>query len=297
MDRAGTRHIAIECEIDGERVVQLQSPEGTRASIATELGNNVYEFAANGKNAIWFPYSSPAEFSRDPDPEFCGTPFLAPWANRLDEHAFYANGSRFELDRELANYLTDDFGQPIHGILWRCPHWRVEALRSTPRFAEARCRLDFSEHPDLVAQFPFPHTIAMTHRLQGRRLNVRTEILNTGDSPMPVSCGFHPYFQLHDCDRDDWVARLGARTVWDLDDRFIPTGEQTPVGEVLGDPSNLRLQGQFLDHVLGGLRTGSDGVARFAVIGRRERVEVGYGDGYAGSSASSRCRASRMHST
>ena len=29
-----------------------------------------------------------------------GIPFLGPWANRLDEQAFYANGRRFPFDME-----------------------------------------------------------------------------------------------------------------------------------------------------------------------------------------------------
>ena len=271
---------AQESSIDGLSVIRLRGPGETCASLLPSLGCNVFELTVNGKNAIWFPYPSPGEFAVDSAPEFCGTPFLAPWANRLDEHSFYANGTRFELDRGLGNYLTDDLGQPIHGLLWRCPHWSVERLEATDSAAIAQTRLEFGAHGNLMAQFPFEHRIDLSFRLGARQLEVRTAIRNTGRSPMPVSVGFHPYFRLHDSARDRWRVCLAANSVWDLDARFIPTGERTPIGEVFANPSALRLSGEALDHVFGDLRSGSTGTARFSVAGHRERLEVVYGTGY-----------------
>ena len=43
-----------------------------------------------------------------------GIPFLGPWANRLDEQAFYANGKRYALNMELGNVRG---AHPIHGFL------------------------------------------------------------------------------------------------------------------------------------------------------------------------------------
>ena len=34
-------------------------------------------------------------------PSMSGIPFVGPWANRLDEQAFYANGKRYPFDMEL----------------------------------------------------------------------------------------------------------------------------------------------------------------------------------------------------
>ena len=46
----------------------------------------------NGSNVVWWPYASLDEFKAKPG--LGGVPFLGPWANRLDEQAFYANGRR-----------------------------------------------------------------------------------------------------------------------------------------------------------------------------------------------------------
>ena len=264
--------------IDGVEVVRLLGPSGVSVSIAPQIGNNAYEFVVNGKNAFWFPYASVGDFAARPD--LCGNPFLAPWANRLDEHAFYAGGVRYALNKGLQNYLTDQDGQPIHGLMLFASQWQVEEIRAGADSAYVRSRLDFGRHPALMAQFPFAHRIEMTYELSGTALGVRTAIENTCAKPMPVSVGFHPYFQLHDSSRDSWSVRIAARNVWDLNEAFTPTGTQSAVEANLPVDGELSLRGQILDHVFGDLVRDPDGWARFHVRGARERLTVAYGPGY-----------------
>ncbi len=277
---AARSHAARISEIEGTDVVQLTGPDGVSVSVALRLGNNAYEFLVNGKNAFWFPHGSVGEFVRAPD--LCGNPFLAPWANRLDEHAFFANGTRYELNRGLDNYLLDSDQQPIHGLLLHSPHWELASLRAGPDAAVASSVLDFARFPRLMAQFPFAHRIRMTYRLAGSTLETRTVVTNTGAEAMPVSVGFHPYFNLHDCPRDSWTVRLAARSVWALDSRFTPTGATVETGAALpvDEKGDLPLRGSFLDHVFGHLKRDADGWTRFHVRGLRERLTVAYGPGY-----------------
>ena len=51
-----------------------------------------------------------------------GIPFLGPWANRLDEQAFYANGKRYAFDMDLGNVRG---AIPIHGFLTTNNKWKV----------------------------------------------------------------------------------------------------------------------------------------------------------------------------
>ena len=131
-----------------------------------------------------------------------------------------------------------------------------------------------------MAQFPFAHTIEMTYRLRGGSLEVHTRIDNIGAQTMPLSVGYHPYFQLHDAPRDDWTVRLGAERVWTLSEKLIPTAETKPIQDVLGDAASLSLKGLFLDHVLGGLVRDDEGGASFSVEGARQKIEVVYGPKY-----------------
>jgi len=71
---------------------------------------------------------------------------------------------------------------------------------------------EFYRNPLWMKQFPFAHTIDVTHRLQHGILQVTTSIHNLSAEPMPVAIGFHPYFQLTDSPRDEWTISVGAGT-------------------------------------------------------------------------------------
>ena len=276
---SSSAYTAARTQCDGIDVVQLASPSGNvSATIVPQVGNIACEFSVNGKNAFWFPYESVAEFAADP--QLCGNPFLAPWANRLDEHAFFANRKKFQLNRGLANYLVDPLDQPIHGLLLYSPHWQVASLEASVDAAEVRSRLEFSRHPDLMAQFPFAHCIEMVYRLCGSSLETHTRIENIGTEAMPLSVGYHPYFRVHDCPRDDWRIRIAAESVWDLNDRFTPKGTQSPVSSKFPGAQSLLLRGQFLDHVFGDLQRDADGWARFRLQGESESITVAFGPKY-----------------
>ena len=79
-----------------------------------------------------------------------------------------------------------------------------------------------------MRQWPFAHTVEITYRLADGVLEVVTAVENLSAEPMPVSIGFHPYFQLTDTPRDEWQVAVGAKTRWLLDARKLPTGETEP---------------------------------------------------------------------
>jgi aldose 1-epimerase len=80
--------------VDGLEVIRLTDENHkAQVSIVPAVGNNAYEFKVNGKNVMWFPQSSLADYKAKP--VFSGNPFLAPWANRLDHDGFYANGKHY----------------------------------------------------------------------------------------------------------------------------------------------------------------------------------------------------------
>ena len=278
MQSPASTYAATSTQTDGVGIVRLSGPSGVSVSIVPGIGNNAFEFAVNGKNAFWFPYSSVGELAADP--ALCGNPLLAPWANRLDEHGFHFGGRHYVLNRTLGNYLLDQCGQPIHGLLLYADQWEVVSLRADADSARVTSRLEFSRHPALMAQFPYAHDLEMTYVLEGRTLETRTKVSNHGKEAMPLSLGFHPYFQLHDSPRDAWRIRLAADDVWELNDRFTPTGARVPIGSMFPRADDLSLRGLFLDHVFGGLQRDDDGWARFAVEGADEKITVAYGAGY-----------------
>jgi aldose 1-epimerase len=258
-------------QVEGvEAVLLADAAHKTEVTVLPSVGNIAYRMMVNGKNALWVPYQTLAEMKAKP--VHAGVPFLAPWANRLDQDSYYANGKKYLLNPDLANFRRDGHQKPIHGLLTFSPLWRVIELRADHRGAWVTSRLEFWKNPDLIAQFPFAHTIEMTYRLVDGALEVETSLLNHSTEPMPVAIGYHPYFQVHDAPRDEWTVHLAAREKLSLSSDLIPTGERTPVQY----PDPLPLKGVTLDDVFTSLTAS----AQFSVQGRNEKVTVRYGPKY-----------------
>ena len=105
---------------DGLEIVRLADDgHAIEVSIVPSIGNIAYRMMVNGKNALWVPYEKLSEMKAKPVQ--AGVPFLAPWANRLDQDAYYANGKKYRLNPDLANFRRDGNQKPIHGLLGFSP--------------------------------------------------------------------------------------------------------------------------------------------------------------------------------
>jgi aldose 1-epimerase len=260
---------------DGIEVVRLSDPaHATEVSIVPSIGNIAYAMTVNGKNILWNPFGSLAEMKSKP--VLFGVPFLAPWANRLDQDAFYANGKKYLLNPELGNIRRDENKKPIHGLLMFSPYWKVTKLAGDDHSARVTSRLEFWRYPELMAQFPFAHAIEMTYKLSGGMLEVETLLENQSSDPMPVAVGYHPYFQVPDIPRDQCKVHVAAREHLELSPQLVPTGAGTPVK--LPDPAPLATT--QLDDVFSNLVRGKDDRAEFWVEGGGRKISVIYGPKY-----------------
>ena len=88
-----TNYTARRQAVDGIDTVQLaDSARKMELEIAPGVGNMAYKWNVGGRNYLYFPYPGVGAFAARP--RLCGVPFLAPWANRLDGDAYWANGKR-----------------------------------------------------------------------------------------------------------------------------------------------------------------------------------------------------------
>ncbi len=239
----------------------IQLRDGDLAvAINTGFGNNAGSMTFRGEEILWTPPDWHA-------PTLAGIPLLAPWANRIDGDAYFANGKKYLLNPWLGNLRYDANHLPIHGLVAFTDRWRLtfhDASTSTSR-------LEFWRYPEWMAQFPFAHAIEVTHRLREGSLEVETAVENLCEEPMPLCIGYHPYFQLTGSPRDEWIVHIAARDQVILSDKLIPTGETKRVA--LANP--LPLKGESLDTVFTGL-TGVE----FVLEGPGQRVSVRYGPKY-----------------
>jgi aldose 1-epimerase len=169
---------------------------------------------------------------------------------------------------------------PIHGFLSSVPDWHVVETRADAQSAWVTSRLEFFKHPSWLRQFPFAHTIEMTHRLRDGVLEVATRIDNLSSEPMPVAVGFHPFFQLTDSTRDEWTLSVAARTHWPVSAAKMPTGMTQPIEHFFPDPAAVRLAPLDLDDVFSDLIRDADGNAQMTLKGRTQRLDVVLGANY-----------------
>jgi aldose 1-epimerase len=259
-------------------VVRLEDTSTqTVVSILPASGNKAFEMKVKGQNVLYFPFASVEDFKAKGAGGFNGIPFLGPWANRLDEQAFYANGQRYAFDMQLGNVRG---AIPIHGLVTTTNQWQVIEVKSDGKSAWATSRLEFYNSPAWIKQFPFAHTIDMTYRLQAGVLQVTTKIANLSTDPMPVAIGFHPYFQLTDSTREQWTVSVGAKTQWLLAQNKVPTGETEPIEKLFPTPSAIPLKDFDLDHVFGDLVRDAQGRSVMSLQGKSQRLDVLLGPNY-----------------
>lgn len=262
--------------IDSIEVIRLaDASRRIEVLIAPSIGNNAYSIKAGGKEILWSPYRTLAELKAKP--AMAGNPFLAPWANRIDQDAYFANGKKYLLNPELKNFRYDANRKPIHGLLVYASQWRVVSLKAGSGGAELTSRLEFWREPDWMAQFPFAHNIETTHRLKDGALEIETALENISSRPMPLSVGYHTYYQAPDAPRDDWkVTLLPARDHVILNGLLIPTGERKPVSL----PSPVALGDVKLDDLFTNLVRDKAGRSEFRVQGKKQAISVIFGPKY-----------------
>jgi aldose 1-epimerase len=251
-------------------VVRLQDARTeTIVSVLPRVGNIAFEMNVKGQNVLYWPYSSIEEFKARP--AMSGIPFLGPWADRLDEPAFFANGRRYAFDLQLGNVRGE---MPSHGFVTTTDQWTVVEANADADAAWVTSRLEFYRQPTWMKQWPFAHTIEITHRLQDGVLEVQTSIVNMSAEPMPIAVGFHPYFRLTDSPRDEWRLSVGARTHWRLTSNKVPTGETEPIERFFPAPEAAPLGDYSLDDVFTDLVRDRQGRATISVTGKAQRLDI-----------------------
>lgn len=198
-----------------------------------------------------------------------GIPLLAPWANRL-------RGPEFEVDGAVVRVLgapgvhVDESGLPIHGTMVGRSGWEIDSPVVTEDSASLLARFDAAACAEVMASFPFPHSLSVEYLLEPSRLSITTTLSATASLPVPVSFGWHPYFALPDTRRDGWTLELPDRFQLELDQQQLPTGE-----ERFEPAATISLAGRAFDD---GYRLGAGG--EFALSDGNDRIVVGFDDTY-----------------
>jgi aldose 1-epimerase len=265
-------YTASRTTVEGVPVIRLaDAAQGVEVTVLPSIGNRVSEMKVHGKNILFFQSGNFAELQKEPN--LSGIPFLAPWANRLNEESFWANGKKYPFNMTLGNVRGPI---PIHGLLMNSDLWEVVEVAAGPKSAHVTSRLAFWKHPELMAQWPFAHEYEMTYRLADGMLEIKLTVTNLSADPMPIVLGFHPFYRIPDVPRDQWMANIPARKIVVADSRLVATGEFTPFDL----PTPLPLKGHPLDTGFTDLERDAQGRAHFSIEAGGKKVETLFGSQY-----------------
>jgi galactose mutarotase-like enzyme len=203
-----------------------------------------------------------------------GIPLLYPWANRLAGLRYPGPQGEVQLDPADPLLKLDQNGLPIHGAIAGALPWELleqpaaEADRAYADHLHARLAWDGEE---LLAIFPYRHTVELRARVEDTRLTIATTVRADGGCAVPVSFGFHPYLTIAGTDRADWQVELPVAHRLLLDERMIPTAAGPPV-----EPPRFKLADGGWDDALAGLEQ----PVVFSVSAGESRIEVQFGTGF-----------------
>lgn len=198
-----------------------------------------------------------------------GIPLLYPWANRLAGLRYPGPQAEVQLDPADPLLKLDRNGLPIHGAIAGALPWE---LLEQPGAGADRVHARLAWHgAELLAIFPYRHTVELSARVVGARLTITTTVRADGGCDLPVSFGFHPYLTIAGTDRRDWLIELPVASRLLLDERMIPSATGAPV-----EPRQFRLADGDWDDAL----TGLEQPAAFSVSSGGRRIDVEFRGGF-----------------
>lgn len=271
------RYTAERLTDHGLEVIRLSdSVRFEQVSVLPSYGNRAYEFKVHGKNLLYEPFAGPVALQQDPTKGLNGIPFLAPWANRIGGGGFWANRKRYAFNADFDNLKINPDKVAIHGLLTSWPHWVVDEIKADGQSASVTSRLTFWKYPELMVNWPFAHEYRMTYSLREGILEVRTEVVNRSSEPMPITLGFHPYFNLPGTPREQAFIRIPARKHIQTDKALLATGA-TSVNHL---PEQISLRDHTFDDGFTDLVRDKGGHATFALEAGSKKIQVIFGPQY-----------------
>ena len=198
-----------------------------------------------------------------------GIPLLHPWANRVAKRHFRVAGREVDLWAHPGLYTLGPKGLPIHGLLAAAAGWSVDRHEDTPEGPRLVGTFDFAAREDLMTVFPFPHQIQVEAGISDETLTIATTVRASGDTPVPIAFGYHPYLRLPGVERSAWVVEIPVSERVVLDSEELPTGELEQADVASGPLGSRTFDDEF-----------AAPAEPFALAGGGRRIEVSFDRGY-----------------
>lgn len=220
---------------------------GSEARVLPDVGANCVQFRLTGRTGESFDllHAPPSAEEVRERPSRYGVPLLFPFPNRISFGRYTFQGKTYQLP-------TNSHGNAIHGLVIN-QRFRVEAAEATEHGAHLRCVVAHADLAD-TAGYPFPFRFVADYLLRGLALTLTVSASNTGDGPMPIGFGIHPYFAAPIAPRgrrEDCSIAVPVGERWELTDSLVPTGRRIPLTATDALRTLTPLDGRTYDDVFG----------------------------------------------
>ncbi len=147
---------------------------------------------------------------------------LSPFSGRIKDGQYYFNKIKYELE---LNYQEER--NACHGLVYNNKFHFIEK-EITENDASCTFRYDYNKDYE---GYPFTYSIELIYKLSTKDgLTCTTKIVNLSKSIIPLSDGWHHYFELG-TDIDKLKIKIDSAELITLGDRFIPMGESKMFNE------------------------------------------------------------------
>lgn len=139
---------------------------------------------------------------------------LSPFVCRMANGEYSFDDKRHKIEKF---YLGKE---AIHGLLFNVP-FNIQNFYTDEESVFVKLVYDYNNRNE---GYPFPYRTEVVYTLSsGNKLHLKTTVINQGDSEIPISDGWHPYFQLGETINDLRV-QFNSNTMLEFDSHLLPTG-------------------------------------------------------------------------
>jgi len=142
---------------------------------------------------------------------------LLPFANRINHGIYTFNGNTYHLHK---NFEHED--NAIHGLV---TDKKFEVVSREENEDSASVTVKYSYNGDIDG-YPFKYTAHIFYKLSDDGFENKTRVKNDDDKEIPVSDGWHPYFNAGQ-KLDKLLFKIPESSIIEVDERLIPTSQVT----------------------------------------------------------------------
>ncbi len=201
-----------------EKYILQNLHTGEYASIIPDFGGNVNELVLKKKEKLYSVLDGNKTAKELIKDEAYKGAHLIPFSGRIKDGMYIFQGKPYQLPINETSR-----NNALHGFLNDKP-FSIAGI--TENKDDVSLKLAYS-YESQINGYPFPFHLLLIYTISGSGLKIGIEVKNTGASPMPFACGWHPYFTFHE-PVDELHLQVPGSGIVALNEHLIPTGEMIP---------------------------------------------------------------------